>query len=127
MNAEIYAKADLNPTEDMEKVIEAIANVIEYNEIEVGDGYVCASGDMETIKNLGDELKIRKIRSAARKIMLKGSNNGKIHFKLSKQAALVGALNLVEDDLSPLGEIEVEIKTEDVKNLIDLIAPEIIE
>ena len=42
MNCKIYAKSDVNPTEDIDKVIKAIANVIEYDEIEIGDDYVCA-------------------------------------------------------------------------------------
>jgi predicted RNA binding protein with dsRBD fold (UPF0201 family) len=125
MNCKIYAKADVNPTEDINKVIKAIANVIEYDEIEVGDDYVCASGDIETIKNLRDELKERKIRGAARKIMLKRSSINKISFNLSKQAAFAGTLNLVDDSLCALGEIEVEIKTDDTKKFIDWISPEI--
>lgn len=127
VNCMIYARADINPTEDIHKVVKAIANVIEYDEIEVGDDYVCAYGDFETIKNFGDKLRERKIRGAARKIILKGSTSHKICFKLSKQAAFSGALNLVDDALSPLGEIDVEIKTNDVEKLIDLIAPEIKE
>ena len=125
MNCEIYAKADVNPTEDVDKVIKAIANVIEYDELEMGEDYVCASGNNETIRNLRDELRERKIRGAARKIMLKGISTNKIHFNLSKQAALVGTLNLVDDSLCPLGEIEVKIITDDPKKVIDWIAPEI--
>ncbi|MEN4007167.1 MAG: RNA-binding domain-containing protein [Methanobacteriaceae archaeon] len=102
MDCEIYAKASVNPTEDRDKVIKAIANVIEYDEIEIGDDYVCASGGMETIKKLGDELRERKIRGAARKTMLKGIRANKIHFKLSKQAAFAGTLNLVDDSLLSL-------------------------
>jgi predicted RNA binding protein with dsRBD fold (UPF0201 family) len=125
MNCEIYAKADVNPTEDVDKVIKAIANVIEYDEIEMEEDYVCASGNIETIRDLRDELRERKIRGAARKIMLKGISANKIYFNLSKQAAFVGILNLVDDSLCPLGEIEVKIKTDDPENLIDWIAPEI--
>jgi predicted RNA binding protein with dsRBD fold (UPF0201 family) len=126
MFCKIYAKADIHPTEDLDKVMKAVSNIFEYDEIVVEDDYICASGDFDTIKKFGVELKERKIRSAARKIMLKGSTSNKISFKLSKQAALVGTLNLVEGDLSPLGEINVEIKTDDVKKLIDYLAPEIL-
>lgn len=125
MNCEIHAKAEVNPTEDLDKVMKAISNVIEYDEIEVGEDFINASGEIETIKNLRDELRERKIRGAARKIMLKGSSFNKINFKLSKQAALAGTLNLVDDNLCALGEIEVEIKTDDTKKFIDWIAPEI--
>ncbi len=126
MECKIYAKADINPTEDRDKVIRAISNVIEYDELEVGEDYICAFGKKDTIKKFGDELRERKIRGVARKIMLKGSSINIINFKISKQAALAGTLNLVEDDLCPIGEINIEIKTNDVKKFIDWIAPEII-
>jgi len=123
MICEIYAKASVNPTEDRDKVIKAISNVIEYDEIEIGDDYVCASGGVETIKNLGDRLRERKINGVARKLMLKGSTFNKIRFKLSKQAAFAGTLNLADDDIDTLGEIDLEIKTNDVQKVIDWIAP----
>jgi predicted RNA binding protein with dsRBD fold (UPF0201 family) len=126
MNCKIYAKSDVNLTEDMDKVIKAIANVIEYDEIEVEENYVRALGDIETIKNFQRELKERKIRGAARKIMLKGISGNKMNFNLSKQAAFAGTLNLVEGSLCSLGEIEIEIETDDAKKFIDWIAPEII-
>ncbi|HML06291.1 MAG TPA: RNA-binding domain-containing protein [Methanobacterium sp.] len=125
MNCEIFAKANVNPTEDVDKIIKAISNVIEYEELEIGEDYVCVSGNIETVRNLRDELRERKIRGAARKIMLKGISTNKIYFNLSKQAALVGTLNLVDDSLCPLGEIEVKIKSDDPKKVIDWIAPEI--
>ena len=125
MFCKIYAKADIHPTEDLNKVIKAVSNIFEYDEIVVEEDYICARGDFDTIKKFGSELTERKIRSAARKIMLKGITSNKIKFKLSKQAALVGTLNLVEDDLSPLGEINVEIQTNQVKKLIDYLAPEL--
>ncbi len=49
-------------------------------------------------------------------MILKGWNEESktINLKLSKQAAFAGSINMVDDDLSPLGEIEVKITTEDV-------------
>ncbi|WP_414468748.1 RNA-binding domain-containing protein [Methanobacterium sp. ACI-7] len=125
MNCEIYVKANLNPTEDVDKIIKAISNVFKYDEIELGDDYICATGDIESIKFLRDELRERKIRGAARKIMLKGLSTRNISFNLSKQAALVGTPNLVDDSLCALGEIEFKIKTDDPQKFIDWIAPEI--
>jgi predicted RNA binding protein with dsRBD fold (UPF0201 family) len=126
MDCKIYVKTELNPTEDIDKVIKAINNLFDYDEIEIGEDYVLASGGKESIVNLRKDLRERKIRGAARKMMLKGIHANKIHFKLSKQAAFAGVPNFVEDNLSPLGEIEVEIETDDTENFIDWIAPEIV-
>lgn len=125
MNCKIYAKAGLNPTEDIDKVTKTLQNMFDYEDIEIGEDYVIVSGEKESITNLHKELRERKIRNVARKMMLKGIHANKIHFKLSKQAAFVGVPNFVEDDLSPLGEIDVEIETDDAQRFIDWIAPEI--
>jgi predicted RNA binding protein with dsRBD fold (UPF0201 family) len=125
MNCKVHAKAELNPTEDIDKVTKTLNNLFDYDDIEIGKDYILVSGEKESITNLRNDLKERKIRSVARKMMLKGINANKIHFKLSKQAAFVGVPNFVEDDLSPLGEIDVEIETDDTQRFIDWIAPEI--
>lgn len=125
MDCNIYAKTELNPTEDINKIIKALRNLFDYDEIEIGDDYIIVSGEKESIINLRKDMRERKIRGAARKMMLKGISANKIHFRLSKQAALVGVPNFVEDYLSPLGDIEVEIETDDPLKFIDWIAPEI--
>ncbi len=125
MNCNIYAKTELNPTEDIDKVVKALKNLFDYDEIEIGENYILVSGEKGSITNLRKDLRERKIRGAARKMMLKGTTTNKIHFKLNKQAAFAGVPNFVEGDLSPLGEIEVEIETDDTQKFIDWIAPEI--
>lgn len=125
MECEIYAKADLNPTEDVDKVIKALSNLFDYEEIVIEKDFVCVLGGNEFINNFKEELVQRKIRGAARKMMLKGIYANTIQFNLSKQAAFVGVPNFVENNLSPLGEIEVKIKTSNVEKFIDWIAPEI--
>ncbi len=125
MNCKLYAKTKLNPTEDIDKVVKALKNLFDYDDIEIGEDYILVSGEKESIADLRKDLRERKIRGAARKMMLKGIGMNKICFKLSKQAALTGVPNFVEDDLSSLGEIEVEIETDDTHKFIDWIAPEI--
>lgn len=125
MECKMHAKAKLQPTEDIDKVIRTLSNIFDYDDIEIGDDYIRVSGGNESITKLQKELRERKIRSAARKMLLKGIRANKIHFNLSKQAALVGIPNFVDGNLSPLGEIEVEIETDDVEKFIDWFAPEI--
>ena len=104
-------RARVNPTEELDKVIEAISNIFDYEELEIGDGYVEVTGDEGSILKLKEELKHRKIRDTANKILSKGIGNNKISFSLGKQAALVSVPNFVDSQMSALGEIDVEIKT----------------
>lgn len=125
MKCEIYAKTMINPTEDIDKVIKTLSNLFDYDNIEIGEGYIKIFGDADSIANFKEELKDRKIRGVARKVMMKGIHCDKVRFNLNKQAALVGIPNFVIEDLSPLGDIEVEIKIDEPQNFIDWIAPEI--
>lgn len=123
MKCEIKAKVRLNPTEDLDKVIKALSNIFDYDELEIGDDYVFVSGGKESLWRLKESLEERKIRNTARKILMKGGHDKVIFFKLSKQAAFAGVVNFVEEDLSALGEITVRIETDDRDACIDWIAP----
>jgi len=70
------------------------------------------TGDENSVLKLKEELKNRKIRDTANKMLFKGIENNKISFSLGKQAALVSVPNFVDLKMSSLGEIDVEIETD---------------
>ncbi len=119
MNCKIRARSRVNPTEDLEKVIKSLSNVFDYDELELGEGYVEISGEVSCLQPLKEHLEKSRIRDTARKILLKGTIPEEITFKLSKQAAYVGKVNLVDNELSSLGEIEITITAEDSEEVID--------
>ncbi|HMK54503.1 MAG TPA: RNA-binding domain-containing protein [Methanobacteriaceae archaeon] len=119
MKCKVKAISPVNPTEDLQKVIKAISNVFEYEELEIGEGYVAISGELDCLLPLKEHLEKGQIRDAARRIFIKGENSGEISFKLNKQAALVGKVNLVDGELSPLGEIEVTLTSSNSQELIE--------
>lgn len=121
MKCKIKARTMVNPTEDLEKVTEALSNMFDYEDIEIGENYVIVSGGIESLQILKDLLRERRIRDTASKILEKNASSNIITFSLSKQAALVGVPNFVEGYQSPLGEIEVEIETDEVETLIQWI------
>ncbi len=111
-------KANVNPTEELDKIIKAISNIFDYDELEIGEGYVVATGSHDMLLKLKDELKNRKIRDTAHRILYKGIENHKIKFSLGKQAALVSVPNFVDSKMSSLGEIDVEIETDNTEKFI---------
>ena len=108
MKCKVKVKAKVNPTEDLDKVIESISNMFDYDDIEIGEDYVLVSGGLESLETLKDLLAERKIRDTASRILEKGTTDNKIVFSLSKQVALIGIPNFVDGYLSPLGEIGVK-------------------
>jgi uncharacterized protein len=119
MNCKIRARSHVNPTEDLQKVIKSLSNVFDYDEIELGEGYVEISGEISCLQPLKEYLEKGRIRDTARKIMLKGKSSGEITFNLNKQAAYVGKINLVDNELSSLGEIEVTITANNTDEVVD--------
>ncbi|MDD1763176.1 MAG: hypothetical protein LUQ70_00480 [Methanobacteriaceae archaeon] len=119
MKCIIRARSLVNPTEDLQKVIKSLSNVFDYDEIELGEGYVEISGEISCLLPLKEYLEKGRIRDTARKIMLKGKSSGEITFNLSKQAAYVGKINLIENELSSLGEIEVTITAKNTDEVVD--------
>jgi uncharacterized protein len=118
MNCELTVRARVNPTEELDKVIEAISNIFDYDELEIGEGYIEVTGNESSVLKLKDELKNRKIRDTANKILSKGIENNKISFSLGKQAALVSVPNFVDSQMSALGELDVVIETDHPETFI---------
>ena len=119
MKCKMMARARVNPTEDMDKVIKAISNIFKFDELEIGDGYVIVKGERESLLDLRESLKIRKIRTTAKRIFLNGTEGDKIIFSLNKQAALVSTPNFVDREMSALGEIDVNIQTDNIERFIE--------
>ncbi len=119
MKCKITVRARVNPTEDLDKVITAISNIFIFDEIEIGEDYVSVTGKMDSLLDLRESLKNRKIRDTAQRIFLKSAEGNIITFSLSKQAALVSVPNLIDREMSALGEIDVTIETDHVERFID--------
>ncbi len=114
-------KTRVYPTESEEKVKRALKNIFDI-ELKMENDYII--GESEKIENLDilkEKLKNQAIRDSARSIFLKNLVEKKLKFNLNKQAAFVGVVNFLEE--SKLGVIEVEIESDDITKIIDLIAP----
>lgn len=114
-------KTRVYPTESEEKVKRALKNIFDI-ELKMENDYII--GESEKIENLDilkEKLKNQAIRDSARSIFLKNMDEKRLKFNLNKQAAFVGVVNFLEE--SKLGVIEVEIESDDITKIIDLIAP----
>jgi predicted RNA binding protein with dsRBD fold (UPF0201 family) len=125
---EIEVQAQIQPTEDMEKVRHAVENIFGTTlEQEVaGEGTLlrCRAKDKEHLVRLRTILQRERIRDAARKVFLAGLRGNTITFFLNKQVAYAGHVSFCEESAeSPLGPIRVKIKTENPLMLVDWIAP----
>src|SRR5438552_18888813 len=101
--------ASLSSSEDPEKVIEAMKNVLgecrfeltrEPHEVLVG------SEDIRCLRKIHDQLRDRRVRDAARRYLLKKRDGDAISLLLNRQAAHAGVVVLcASPEESPLGPL----------------------
>jgi hypothetical protein len=122
-------EAEVNPTEDLEKVQSAIIRLFEPLKFQTKtvsqQTYVTAeSSEPEPLAKFGLLLQKEQIRSAARRILLQGMTDRKITFFLNKQVAAAGHISFCKPSAeSPLGPIKVEVDSTDPIELVDWLAP----
>ncbi|WFO76093.1 hypothetical protein J4526_04460 [Desulfurococcaceae archaeon MEX13E-LK6-19] len=125
----VKVEAEVRPTEDVEKVKQAVRNVFsgKIRVVDKGNGYRVVEGESYSARSLikiYELIRIQRIMDAARKKLQKGMSYNTIVFKLHKQAALANKLSFIDyDNESPLGPILFYIETSDPEKLIDWLAP----
>jgi len=116
---EIHLSTRCFPTEDREKVVNAIIAIFPDAIIRGEDPIEASAVSTETFADL---LKRQRIRDAARAVMRRGTRGNITSFRLNKQVAAVGKISFSEET-HPLGDIEVTMIADDLSTVIDSIAP----
>ena len=124
---DIVAEAQVKHTESKTKVEKAVSNLFPgKGELRVEeDSVTFVSTDRESLRFLKDHFRDRRIRSAARRLLISNADEGSLQTQilLNKQAAIAGIAALCDDPSeSPLGPIVLRIKSNRLKDLIEWIA-----
>jgi len=128
-DVQIRVEAEVNQTEDLEKVKTAVENMFGPLDLAVktklwGQLLTARISGLEGLTKLSNLLQREQILSAARKVFRKSVNNNSITFYLNKQVAYVGHVSFSQQSgESPLGPITVKIDCEDPKKLVNWLAP----
>jgi len=127
----IHIEAEINPTEDAEKVKRAVENIFGKADFEVkpqqrGNLLTTETKGLGGLEKLQNLLRRERIRAAARAVLFEGLRGNSIAFYLNKQVAFVGHVSFSEPvGESPLGPIKIEIHCDNPRKLIDWLAPRI--
>jgi hypothetical protein len=126
---EIHIETEVNPTEDLKKVEQAVENMFSIAEFEIkpskkGRTLTAKAKGMEGLTKLYNLLRRERIRDAARGVLFKGLGKDSITFYLNKQVAYAGHVSFCQPVAeSPLGPIKVQITCDKPKELIEWLAP----
>ena len=122
----IEAYAAVNPSEDPEKVQQAISNVLENMNYKYESGSIKGiSNDLRSLSKIYDTIKSRKSKTYRRQ-MRYHLKDDTTWFYLNKQAAFVNVIALCEEaEESPLGPIKILLHSKDIDKVMEWLVPEI--
>jgi predicted RNA binding protein with dsRBD fold (UPF0201 family) len=116
-----WIRARLQPTEDPDKVAQAIRNIFGEIKLETKQGVVSARLEgVEAISGLRSRIAQDRIRDTVKKMFTRWAEEDVLSFDLNRQAAYAGhvSLNLKGED--PMGPIQVRIEG-DVQSVISFL------
>jgi predicted RNA binding protein with dsRBD fold (UPF0201 family) len=124
----VHVEADVNPTEDPEKVKKAIDNIVgnaTFTSEQAYQGSILKADakGQEALTKFRNLLRNDRIRDAARKLLNRAVRENKISFYLNKQVACAGHISFSEESAeSPLGPLRVVIETDNPHELVNWLA-----
>jgi len=126
---EIIVKTEIKPTEDENKVRKAIENIINFERLDLVEEfgkkyYIAKAYSLKALDKISNHIRRSRIELTARNIFEKSIEGNKISFKLNKQAAYANRISFVTiEGEATLGAIEIEIIAENIRKIIDYMAP----
>ncbi len=124
----VHIEADVNPTEDEEKVKAAIESIVgnaTFTSAPAFRGSVlkAEAEGQESLTKFRNMLRNDRIRDASRKLLNRAIRADKIIFYLNKQVACSGHVSFSEESSeSPLGPLRVTIETDNPRQLVEWLA-----
>lgn len=126
----VRVEVEVRPTEDLNKVLKALNNVVAVKNPRVEDLgrerklIVAEEESLEPLKRLYEALRRQRILDSARAVLLKNLRGNTVEVKLNKQAAYQGVISFVDQDSeSPLGPIRITISSSKIEMIVDWLTP----
>jgi len=125
MTIKVRISAEIYPTEEEEKVVKALNNIIDIEKARKIEKIkenilekVFIEGPLDILSKLKTKIAIRHIQIHTRQLLLYNRNNNSSYLFLNKQAAFSNNVSLCESrNESPLGPIMIELSGETDKDL----------
>ena len=124
----IEAYAAVNPSEDPDKVRQAVDNILQNVDFKYEDGSIKAlSKDLQSLSKIYEVIRSRKARTYRRQMRF-NLHGDTTWFYLNKQAAFVNVIALCEQaEESPLGPIKILLHSKNIDQVMDWLVTEMIE
>jgi predicted RNA binding protein with dsRBD fold (UPF0201 family) len=124
---DVKVEAAVNPSENPDKVIDAMAMVVQRcsPEFRYGSRAIGKATGSESLSLIYEQVRSRSAMGVLRRMLVDNRAGTSTWFLLNKQAASTGIVVVIEDEQeSPLGPIRVTLNCEELDALTDWLAPE---
>jgi hypothetical protein len=124
---QLKVEAPVHPSEDPQKVIDAVTRIIDRcsPEFRYGSRIVGTASGTEPLSVLYEQVRSRSAMGVLRRMLLDNRTGNSSWFLLNKQAAAAGIAAVTENEQeSPLGPIRVTVTCEELDSLVDWLVPE---
>ncbi|MEM2760160.1 MAG: RNA-binding domain-containing protein [Nitrososphaerales archaeon] len=121
VSLDIRAECHVYPSEDVEKVIRAVKNVLTNCTPEFTDNKVVTeSRNIESLSKIYEQARSRAVLGVLSRVLEDNRIANSTWFYLNKQAAYAGIVSICEEESeSPLGPIKITITTNQLQSIIN--------
>jgi len=123
ISCKIEMFCSVNPSEDLEKIKQAITNIFPNSKIRNENYSISAvSKDLNSFEKIYETIQSNRSQKNYRKSLEQNLRNNSTWFYLNKQAAFVERIAICEEaEESPLGPIKVVMTSSNIDGIIDWI------
>ena len=121
VSLDIRAECNVYPSEDSDKVIKAVKNILNNCTATLTDSKILAvSKNPESLSKLYEHARSRAILGVFRRVLEDNAIANSTWFYLNKQAAYAGIVSICEEESeSPLGPIKITITSNQLQLIIN--------
>lgn len=121
LNCKIQVFSSINPSEDSEKVKEAILNILPCNNLKTDEFSITGNTDnFQSMEKIYESIHSAQSQRVLQRQLEKHIDRNSTWFYLNKQAAFVERVVLCEEaDESPLGPLKIVLTSPNIERIID--------
>lgn len=132
----IELKAEVNPTEESDKVLEALNNFAQINRekvdiVPISENYFLYTTTVEgrgSLQSMFDGLRSQRTVESARKHLMGKMREKTVSFMLNKQALFVNKFHFCHSPgESPMGPVWIKIESDDILRVLEYLVPHTIK
>ena len=120
-HTKIIIKTRINQTESIEKIQTTIRNITSKTPTIETRRTLEINGDINLLNTVKNRINREGLNDVAENILNKNKEDNSTFFYINKQSAYNNKFHITDVDLSPLGDIKVELYDEDIDELIEYI------